>query len=275
MPTDDPVRDAPPAVPTRLPLSRWARRPILSVLALTLLTLVALIAGDVLGAVVVEVAGGDATGDLRRVLGRLIAAGLLIALVMALRAARLVGLSGPAPRGAPSPANWAYLALVPGALVVLVERARPKSAAALWAGIGDNMLVGVVEEIGFRGLVLTVLLLAWGATTRGIVQACVVSSLAFGLLHLVVGVLGGGDPGFLVAQLVYSSCIGMLFAGVVARTRALWTVILAHGILDTALNTFAGDDPGLGLLTVATLLTLPLAAAGYRLATTTPTPARP
>ena len=85
------------------------------------------------------------------------------------------------------------------------------------------LLSGFVEETAFRGLILQAF------TGRGPVYAAVASSLLFGLTHI-FNVLAGGDPIYVVVQILYALAIGFGFGAMVIRGGMIWPVILGHGL---------------------------------------------
>ena len=92
--------------------------------------------------------------------------------------------------------------------------------------------IGLYEEVVLRGIVLNKMLEKWGDSKKGIVGAVLLSSLLFGLLHLVNLI---GKPWLIVAtgtQVVYALFIGVFFAAIYLRTKNLWTVIVLHMFLD-------------------------------------------
>lgn len=88
-------------------------------------------------------------------------------------------------------------------------------------------LVGFVEEVTFRGL-----LLRW-LVPRGLWRAAIVSSVAFGLMHL-VNLLVGGDSGATLVQVGYATSLGFAFAAVTLRTGVLWPLVIIHALVDAA-----------------------------------------
>jgi CAAX protease family protein len=87
------------------------------------------------------------------------------------------------------------------------------------------MLVGFVEETYFRGLMLHALLV------RGPWQAAIISSILFGLAHLLnIGV--GQNLAATVVQIVDAFAIGFLFAALALRAHTILPLIVIHGLTD-------------------------------------------
>lgn len=103
--------------------------------------------------------------------------------------------------------------------MVTAGPARIASFAA-WA-----LLVGFAEEGLLRGVVLRAL------RPAGVMRAAVLSSLLFGLAHL-VNVLDGRDLFSTLVQVVYATFIGIGFAGPFVATGAIWPAIVVHALID-------------------------------------------
>jgi membrane protease YdiL (CAAX protease family) len=132
----------------------------------------------------------------------------------------------------------------------------------------NALLTGPLEEIPFRGLVLSAFLRLWGDSRRGTIKAVLYSSLIFGGMHIIHVLLGRPVP---QAMLVVVSTFlsGIVYAAFVLRWKTLWTVVALHGVSNAvvamrALETpgFAETVPGLGRMIA---LQLPLVAYGVYL----------
>ncbi len=88
-------------------------------------------------------------------------------------------------------------------------------------------LIGFVEEVFFRGLILRAI------APRGLWKAAIISSIVFGLLHS-LNPLAGANPLDTLLQLGYTLAIGFGFAAVALRTRVIWPLVLIHGLIDFA-----------------------------------------
>ena len=85
------------------------------------------------------------------------------------------------------------------------------------------MLGALVEEIAYRGYLLTRVRDVLGGGRLGLVSAALVSSLLFGVAHTEQGVVG-----VLVVTLD-----GLFFCALRYRFRSLWASVLAHGFNNT------------------------------------------
>lgn len=110
-------------------------------------------------------------------------------------------------------------------------------------------LVGFVEEVAFRGLILRAL------APRGVRRAAVISSVLFGLMHT-VNLLFGVDPGATLLQVGSAMAMGFAFAAVALRTGVLWPLVVIHALVDvvgfiTADGTTATAATGADVLVAA------------------------
>ncbi|PKM69411.1 MAG: CPBP family intramembrane metalloprotease, partial [Firmicutes bacterium HGW-Firmicutes-18] len=101
--------------------------------------------------------------------------------------------------------------------------------------------VGFVEEILFRGVMMTVMVQKWGTTRKGIYKAVIVSSILFGLLHLVNFAMGRYSLLAAVTQTGYALFFGVFFGACMLRNNSIWPVIFGHTLFDFfgALNAIA------------------------------------
>ncbi len=143
----------------------------------------------------------------------------------------------------------------------------------LWFGVAMNLsapetvlymlsmlCVGFLEEVIFRGLLFKAML------SDGTKSAIIVSSLTFGIGHLVNLINGSGADLFSsLLQVVYAVAAGFLFTILFYRTGSLLACIMTHGILN-ALSVFANESaqtPQLEILSAAALTVIALAYASY------------
>ncbi len=94
---------------------------------------------------------------------------------------------------------------------------------ATYAGLA--LMVGVAEEVLFRGLV-------YGALRRlGIGRAVVGSAVAFGVLHL-LNLARGASPVLTALQVVYAFALGCAYAAALERGGRLVPLVAAHAATD-------------------------------------------
>lgn len=123
-----------------------------------------------------------------------------------------------------------------------------------------------LEEVVFRGLVLHAFARAWGATSRGIVRSVPVSSLFFGGYHILY--LAGEPLAVVLARIVFSTLLGILFGAFVLRGESIYPAATFHGILNLAgyLNlTSNGVEGTTSSWLLTSLFMVPLAFYGLHL----------
>ena len=90
----------------------------------------------------------------------------------------------------------------------------------------DVIFIGIMEELIFRGLVFRA---AEVFTGEG--KAVIISSILFGLLHLIN--LSGDDPvPYVLLQVVFNAVIGLAFAALRVKTKSILAGIVIHTFLD-------------------------------------------
>lgn len=95
-------------------------------------------------------------------------------------------------------------------------------------------LVGFVEEVYFRGLMLRSLV------SLGLWRAAVITSVLFGVMHL-QNLLFGADLAGTILQVVYAAAMGFGFAAVTLRTGVIWPLVVIHALIDFAGSVTSGD----------------------------------
>lgn len=122
------------------------------------------------------------------------------------------------------------------------------------------LLVGFLEEIIFRGFLFKAML------KDGVKSAVIVSSITFGVGHIVNLINGSGaDLLANLLQIAYAMAAGFLFTILFYKSKTLWPCIFAHGILN-ALSVFANQNamnPAGEILSAIVLVVIPLLYAGY------------
>lgn len=97
------------------------------------------------------------------------------------------------------------------------------------------LMVGFLEEIIFRGLLFKAL------AKDGLKTAIVISSVTFGIGHLVNLINGSGANLFSnILQVIYAIAAGLMFTLLFFCTKSLYACILCHGFFN-ALSVFAND----------------------------------
>ena len=120
------------------------------------------------------------------------------------------------------------------------------------------LCVGFLEEVIFRGFLFKAL------CTDNLKQALVISSLTFGVGHI-VNLLNGADVILTLLQVCYATAIGFLFTYIFYTSGSLWVCILVHGVFNS-LSVFSGEGAGSiqnGLVSAGFLCILCMAYGAY------------
>ncbi len=95
-----------------------------------------------------------------------------------------------------------------------------------------TILIGVSEEILFRGAVLQVF------EKHGLPKAMFISAAVFSLFHL-SNLISGGDISSVVLQLIFTFIFGLFTAPLVIKQKSLLPIILYHGLWDWISNLYS------------------------------------
>lgn len=90
---------------------------------------------------------------------------------------------------------------------------------------------GFVEEFLTRGVLFSFIRSAIGNTKVGIITAMTISSVFFGLIHL-LHLSEGGDPAPVITQVIYAIGIGFCFNALYVRCGNIWFCSLLHAAFD-------------------------------------------
>ena len=102
----------------------------------------------------------------------------------------------------------------------------------------NMILVGVAEELVFRGIIAQTLLERYGTARAGAWKACLVSGALFGAAHL-SNLLGSAPFGVLM-QCVFAASLGVMLAAIYFRTGNLWVTVFLHSAMDIAAMLIGG-----------------------------------
>jgi membrane protease YdiL (CAAX protease family) len=94
------------------------------------------------------------------------------------------------------------------------------------------MLVGLFEEIAFRGLILYAFLRSWEDKRFGVLKSVLISSIFFGIGHLATVMTGNTLPGA-IFQATSTTISGILYAALVLYGRSIWPTIIGHFLVDS------------------------------------------
>lgn len=218
----------------------------------------AVLAATLAGLVLLLLLTGLSSGALRRpyghpapeILGR-----ALFAIMLMLLLWRLGGLEG---AGAARAGGWAvWLLALAGilyaggsAMKALYGRLVPDLPSLLrlpgaGGAVAVPVFVALAEELLFRGLVLWLLLRAWGGSRPGVLGAVALSALLFAVVHA-TQIWTVGLPRAAAGLLVLQTLLMALWWGaLVAYGGSLWPAVLAHAAVNAliALQGLAGPMP--------------------------------
>ena len=121
------------------------------------------------------------------------------------------------------------------------------------------LCVGFLEEMIFRGFLFNAM------AKDGVKSAIIVSSVTFGIGHIVNLVNGSGAellPNLL--QVIYAVSIGFAFAMIYYKTKSLVPCILTHGIFNS-LSVFANEAVMTPQKQIISGVLIAIIAGGYAL----------
>lgn len=100
--------------------------------------------------------------------------------------------------------------------------------------ISESLMIGLYEEIVFRGLLLGIFLEKWGNNKKQLVCSVLLSSILFGLFHL-FNLFSGVTLTSILYQIYYTIVIAIAFSALLIRTNGnLLLCALIHGFYDMA-----------------------------------------
>ena len=136
---------------------------------------------------------------------------------------RVVGFRRPAERG---DLRYFVVPFLPLA-INLIPGVEVTSLSHLGVVLAVTLMVGFVEEVFFRGLMLNAL------RARGAWRAAVITALLFGLTHA-MNLLADKSALDAAAQIFYATSIGFSFAALVLKKGVIWPLVIAHFLIDFA-----------------------------------------
>jgi membrane protease YdiL (CAAX protease family) len=90
------------------------------------------------------------------------------------------------------------------------------------------------EEVGFRGIVLTVFLNSYSER-----KSIIFSSIGFSLMHL-LNLAMGRELVWVIGQLIWSFTIGLFYGYVFVRTRSLLPPMIVHYLSNAFIGSLTG-----------------------------------
>jgi membrane protease YdiL (CAAX protease family) len=192
-----------------------------------------LVVTTIYGRVIAPVAGGLGTETAAYLLNKGLLAALLLAYVVSTGQLRAAGLVGETHWRT----LWVYWPLFLLMALILMGPLTPPPPDALLALAAIAVSVGFAEELMFRGLVFH-----WfrDLPIRGRI---LVSAFAFGGAHL-GGLLATDAVAVVLAQSVFASAVGAVFACARARDDSIWLPVAVHAGFDFVAFAAAGSIGG-------------------------------
>ena len=129
----------------------------------------------------------------------------------------------------------------------------------------NGSAAAVLEELAFRGAILSVLLWCWGKLPGGVMRATWLTAVVFGASHIFRLAMGQAAPtvGMLILD---SSLAGVFYAALVVRGKSVWPAVVVHLALNAYIGARAVAVPGfeetVGAWVIILLSGLPLLALG-------------
>ncbi len=102
------------------------------------------------------------------------------------------------------------------------------------ANLALDFGTGLVEETLYRAIVLMAMISAWGHTKNGIVKAVVLSSILFGMTHLLNLMIRPWQV--VLFQALVVSLPGIFYGALVLSGKSLWPAILIHWLTNAVVN---------------------------------------
>ncbi len=93
------------------------------------------------------------------------------------------------------------------------------------------LLVGIAEELSYRGLMGVAFLKKFGTNQKGIWLAVICSSVFFGLSHF-TNLIAGEDFAYTLTQVIATIFAGILFSAIFFRSGNFWACALLHAFND-------------------------------------------
>lgn len=142
---------------------------------------------------------------------------------------KYLGLCGPEVSAAKM---WFYIPLIAvPAMPLLLGVGMQYSAAEMILHTISMLCVGFLEEVIFRGLLFK------GICKSSVTRAIVISSVTFGIGHI-VNLLNGYDIAQELIQVIYAICVGFLLVFIFLKTGSIIMCIVFHS-LNNSLTAFA------------------------------------
>ena len=116
-------------------------------------------------------------------------------------------------------------------VIVMSKFDSPQAPIDIFHFVCAMAMIGFVEELVFRGVILNLFLDRFEKSEKGLVASILLSGLLFGSMHF-ANIMAGGKLSSVFIQVVSATCLGILFGTVYAMTRNFWLVVAIHSLID-------------------------------------------
>lgn len=99
------------------------------------------------------------------------------------------------------------------------------------------LLVGMVEEVSFRGIIFPLFIRAQAQNRYVFYISAALAALMFGVLHFINLFREPDNFWGITRQVIFAFCVGIFFSGLLLRTGNIIVVSLVHGFVNFALGT--------------------------------------
>ncbi len=110
-----------------------------------------------------------------------------------------------------------------------------RSSASLTT-VMTHFVVGLSEEILFRGLVLYCLARVWGGTQKGMIGSVVLTSLLFAVLHLSHVFTSGASLSSALLLIVEAGIVSIWWGALVIWGKTIWPAVMLHFIVNAVVG---------------------------------------
>ena len=136
------------------------------------------------------------------------------------------------------PLCFSLLALAMQSKLAISEGNSLNDSTTIMLFIVCMFMVGLSEELCTRAIIAESLLEHYGTNKKGIYEACIVSGVLFGLLHLFN--LGSSDALSVIVQVFAAGAGGVTYAAIYFRSGNIWITVFIHMLNDIGTGAYYG-----------------------------------
>jgi membrane protease YdiL (CAAX protease family) len=92
--------------------------------------------------------------------------------------------------------------------------------------------VGFFEEILCRGILLNTMIYKFSKKKKGVYYAIIISSVLYGLAHLINLINRPYILNGIISQVVYTTIVGMVYSSVYIKYKNIWSIIIIHTLFN-------------------------------------------